>query len=488
MKFLINISILFFFLFLNIPNAAPIPVDRTQSLNNAKIIPLINKTSELSPTLQIQQKTDSLMNKKTDFSLGALLTKEVEHEKKADENESLSESIKKSKFIFILGVIFCFIALFLTIKNETETLQKDKMFLKMFKFCKEASGEIFEKELNGKLVLVSGIISSNAKIFDDVVGISVDNSLKLFRIVEMNQWKEILIDGKIVYQQIWTSEKINSANFKNNSYQNPEQEEFFVENKVFYSESSKLGDIEIYPYHIDAININKKSIETVIIDKSYAETIEENLKESVFGSMETNIYIQIKNNYIYIKSNNNKVDSVGDLRIIYQHIPSKDYTFIAGVYENTLVPYDISGSLAINDFKEQNLKKMNKKKEIFWVQPGKKIKQEMFKIYDTRNGILEWVWRVLGFFICFLGVVFILTPFGNHIDSLKLIGSMGSFSKFVFAFILTNVCLLFIIGIFWVFRKIEIGLFLVCLWFVFLIFLIVVLTNGEGNKDKKKFL
>lgn len=488
MKFLINISILIFFYFLNIPTAVPIPADIPQSLTNEKIIPLFNKTSDISPIIKTQQKIDSLMNKKTDFSLEKLIAKELDHDQKGDDKETLSESIKKSKFILILGVIFCVIALFLTLKNETDTLQKDKMFRKMLKICKEASGDIFEKELNGKLVLVSGIISSNTKIFDDVVGISVENSLKLFRVVEMNQWKEILIDGKIVYQQIWTSQKINSSNFKNDSYKNPEQEEFFIENKAFYTDSSKLGEIEIYPYHVDAIAINQKSIETVIIDKGFAETIEENLKESVFRSDEENVYIQIKNNYIYIKSNNNKVDSVGDIRIKYQHVPSKDYTFIAGVYENTLVPYNISGSLAINDFKEQNLKKLNKETEIFWVQPGKKIKQEMFRIYDTRNAILEWVWRVLGFFICFLGIVFILTPFGNHLDSLKLIGSMGSLTKFLLAFILTNVGLLFIISLFWVFRKLEIGLFLVCLWFVFLIIMIIVFTNGTGNKDKKKFL
>lgn len=468
MKLLINFSIVFIFYYINI--------------QECRGLALFTSKNETNSTLSSIHVSPELLNPKQKNML-FLESDSIKLEKSPSNENNSGKSL--SKFPIILGCIFCVFSLILTILNEFYSLRQFKMFDRALKDCKEIGSEEFEKENMNKLVLVSGLISAPNKIVDEDTGISVEKSLKLIRVVEMNQWKEVCVEDKIVYQQIWSQAKINSDTFKNDSYKNPRSEEWLLENKVVYVDDPKLGVFHIFPYHIDII----PNLEGVYIDNSFTNVIEDNLKEILQKDpMNDNVFMQIKNNFIYIKSNPNKADSIGDIRIKYQRVPSKEYTAIAGVYENTLVPYNTNGFL-LTEFDEESIKKINKNTHIFWIRQGKEIKQEIFHIYDDRNQNLEWFLRIFTYLLCLIGIFLILTVFSDSFDSLRILSSLGSLANIFFALTLTHISWILLVSLFWLGRKPIYGTFLLFVFLVFLVILVIILTKGGSvSAAKGKFL
>ena len=313
MKFLINYSILLIFIFiLNLPGiptlpipASPInphidlspePLNITENQHNSVTITL-EKPGKLE-TGEIAENALKVDKPKAKDKKGKDDKKEkVEDDSKLD----LKKRLKKYKSRIILGAIFCLIALITTLINEYSQLRESRMFEDSLKACREVSIEEYEKELDGQIVIANGTIFAQNKLLDQETGVSVDQSLKLARIVEMNQWKELNIDGKVVYQQIWSCEKIDSDKFKNQTYKNPNMEEWVLENKTFYSEHSTLGFYRIQKFHIDSI----KKHEGVFIPENYATSIEGNLGVILERKGQNDRFLAIKNNFIYVKSNGN---------------------------------------------------------------------------------------------------------------------------------------------------------------------------------------
>jgi len=493
MKFLINYSILLIFIFiLNLPGiptlpipASPInphidlspePLNITENQHNSVTITL-EKPGKLE-TGEIAENALKVDKPKAKDKKGKDDKKEkVEDDSKLD----LKKRLKKYKSRIILGAIFCLIALITTLINEYSQLRESRMFEDSLKACREVSIEEYEKELDGQIVIANGTIFAQNKLLDQETGVSVDQSLKLARIVEMNQWKELNIDGKVVYQQIWSCEKIDSDKFKNQTYKNPNMEEWVLENKTFYSEHSTLGFYRIQKFHIDSI----KKHEGVFIPENYATSIEGNLGVILERKGQNDRFLAIKNNFIYVKSNGNNIDTVGDIRIKYHRIASQDYTIVAGQYENTLVPITSTGSL-IKVCDEKTIEEINPKTTIFWINEKKRIKQEMFRLRDQRNLKRDWLLRIFAIGICFLGIYLIIFPFDRNLKELKLVSSLGKFAHLFFTFVLTSLAALLIIGSFWIFRKPWKGFFMFLAMIPFIVILIVIFKKpGIPSKDKK---
>lgn len=492
MKFRINFAKLLIFILFLTKNQSQVVVQSTlfRSTSNFSSPNLTSNLNEIiSPTQNYTEDLHIFAQKAKNYNI-----KKNDKDKSSIEGDesknSFSQNFKENNGKIFVGAILCFLALIITLLNEFIQLRQFCMFENAYNDCQEISIEDPEKKNEGKLVLASGTIFTMDKLLDQDTGVSVENSLKLIRIVEMNQWKEVRHNGKIVYQQIWSAFKINSANFIKKNYQNPDGEKIYLDNKNFYSKESKLGAFFIHQYHIDEM----KNLSGVFINASYVSSIEGNLQNILENNGLYDYGVKIKNNFIYIKKNtdNSNTDSVGDLRIRYQRIASKAFTIIAAQYENNLVPYEVSTGGAMKSFDEDNIKRMNKSTNLFWVQDEKHIKQEIFRFRDTRNFKRDWFFRILAILLCFFGIYLILFPFANSLRSYRLLSSMGKFSHLFFTLILALLSLLFLTGSFWIFRKPKEGFILILLMIPLVVLLIVIFNvneeNDKGKGGKKKLI
>ena len=485
---------------LKIPNeysqktkTAPQIADSKELKKEEVEIPLKVKTNEELNNSSLRSKEtvqggDSLLIKETEElekpkAKGKDKDKDKDAKPKPDEDLKLDlkKRLKKYKARIIIGSILCFIALIITLINEFIQLRESRIFEDSLRSCREVSIEEYEKELEGKLVIANGTIFASNKLLDQETGISVEHSLKLSRVVEMNQWKEVSRDGKTAYQQVWSTQLIPSERFQNKNYLNPGKDDWLLENKTFYAENASLGFYKIQAYHIEQI----KKQEGVFLPDGCTDSVEGNMRYLLERKGQGQYFVLIKNNFIYIKSNGNKMDSVGDIRIKYQRVASKDYTFVAGQCESTLLPITASGDV-IRGVDEQKIKELNQRTTIFWVEEGKRIKQEMFRLRDTRNLKRDWALRVFAICLCFLGIYLILFPFNRNLKELRLISSFGKFAQLFLTFVITSLAALLIIGGFWIFRKPCKGFFMLLAMIPFIVILIVIFKKpGLPSKDKK---
>lgn len=115
------------------------------------------------------------------------------------------------------------------------------------KECQTVEPESVNSDMNFKLVHLNGKTVNETELEDLNFGITVENSYRLKRIVEVYQWHETATkkEGKdewdYHHHKAWSSTKINSSNFKEPSgHENPDG--WPVESETWTAQKVTLGD------------------------------------------------------------------------------------------------------------------------------------------------------------------------------------------------------------------------------------------------------
>lgn len=159
------------------------------------------------------------------------------------------------------NVMFFMLALVVPgiIYNESREVKIAQDLDSKLKSVIRVSDASINKENDGKLIHIAGPISDLSEITleDEAFAVSVKGSVKLKRLVEMLQWKEIQTKRRkkvskqdtkdttrFSYVQVWSDEYINSKKFQDPSYRNPP---FLPElkTKEFLPSKVKLGVYEV---------------------------------------------------------------------------------------------------------------------------------------------------------------------------------------------------------------------------------------------------
>ncbi len=279
---------------------------------------------------------------------------------------------------------------------------------------------------DGKLVYVSGDLTTAAPLTDPAFGISVA-AARLVRSVEMYQWKEEThtethknLGGSeektttYSYVRTWSEPRIDSSKFRQpGGHDNPEMRYRQVE---VAARDAKLGAFrpgEPVLRHLAAS-------EEWRVDPAIADA----LRQKVSGA-------QIADGKIYIGADPAQ-PRVGDLRITY-HIAA------AG-------PVSLIGRQSGSDFTEFQTKAGDR---LLMASAGQVSAEDMFKSAADQNRLITWLVRAGGTILMFIGWALIGRPLVVLGNVVPLIGDVLAAGTGLIAFLMTAIAVPIVVAIAW---------------------------------------
>ena len=291
---------------------------------------------------------------------------------------SFGQNIKNSLSGMILGLIL-FVASFIVLWiNEGHNVAQIYKANYMAKNAVEISAESINRENDNKLIQVSGKAITDVTLTDGLI--TVPNAFVLKRDVEMYQWDEDVetqtqdeLGGGTTetktysYKKVWSSNQINSDNFKKPGYNNPQ---FPIQSKELYAESGTLGKFKLTNRQSNAMN-----------EYSAYTNLPQKWEYKIFEGS-------------YYKGADPLKPNIGDIRISYEYVPSGVNISIIGQQKAD----DTITSLTIKD------------SSVYLQMSGLKTKDEMVNSFRKGNQIFTNLIRLVGWLLMFIGLNMLINP------------------------------------------------------------------------------
>ncbi|HYM62197.1 MAG TPA: TMEM43 family protein [Thermoanaerobaculia bacterium] len=322
----------------------------------------------------------------------------------------------------------------------------------------------------GKLVHVSGAVKTDKPVVDDELAIQAD-AVKLFRNVEMYQWKQSehsetrkkLGGGSETvttydYKLEWAKGRIDSESFKKpEGHENPPAPAF--DSKSFVADPVRVG----------AFTMSKEQIDKLggAVDFPVEAGAEEKVSKEAaakLSSQKDRMPLMAKDGKFYsgMYVNGAPAPKLGDLRISFQVIKPATVSLVGVQTAQSFAPFQAKAG-----------------DSILLVEDGTHTAAEMFKTAQEQNKVLTWILRVVFFFMMFLGLFLFFRPIAVFADVVPLVGTMLGAGIGLFAFLGAAVLSFITIAIAWVYVRPVLGITLLVIAGAGLFWLIKV------GRDKK---
>jgi hypothetical protein len=313
--------------------------------------------------------------------------------------------------------------------------------VRVAKGLEEGAGSVVQTDLNtlspemeGKLIHGIGETYTPEILVDSELGISL-NAIHLVRKVEMYQWKEVATTETVekvggtketittyTYEKVWSASLIQSSSFKDpnartrnaNPTQMPYQEQSWSAQQVM------IGKYSLSPSLIRQISANQA------LDYTNSEIA--NIPDSIKSEAEISI------NQIYIGNSGNP--QIGDLRISHYAGMPGQVSVMGKLFNGQISPYRTKQNTTIEILK-----------------PGIHTAEDMIEAAKAANVFRTWLFRVLGFFLFFVGINTIFKPFATMGVVLPFLGRLLSSGLGLIAFLLSLVLTFIVIAIAWIFYR-----------------------------------
>ena len=324
--------------------------------------------------------------------------------------------IKRSVGAVVIGIVLIIAMVVLLFWNEGRAVTTAQSLAEGAKAVVSVQANAVDPANDGKLIHVSGPVTTDANPSDPDFGVSA-RGLRLVRIVEMYQWKEQsssettkkLGGGEetvttYTYEKSWEDRHVNSSNFKKpDGHSNPSMS---VHGRSFQVPSAQLEAFKLDEPVLDkfsgAQDFALKTDQQSAIDAAYA------------GSAK----VSVANGGIYLGSDPN-APAIGDYRITYEVVPVGDASIIGRQSGTGFVPYQtIAGD------------------QLLMVDSGNVPADKMFADAVSMNTMVTWLLRVVGLVVLFIGFAMLLSWLGVLADVIPFVGSIVSFGTGLIAFVL----------------------------------------------------
>ena len=338
----------------------------------------------------------------------------------------------------LIGFVLLVIAFPLLFWNEGRTVKE-------YKTLKEGGGAVISVNADtvdpanaGKLIHVTGKAETEATLIDPVFGVSA-NALKMYRNVEMFQWKETSesktkkkVGGgtdtvkHYSYDKVWSDKVINSRKFKKaEGHQNPGS--LTYKSSEFVAQDISLGAFTLSPSLISKIvNFEPYPLES---DSTIPESISDKAKLYDAG---------------FYFGSNPAAPQIGDILVKFKIAPMTEVSVIAKQVGNTFEPYSAKtgGTLEL-------------------LETGVYSAEAMIQQAQARNKVMSWILRFAGFLLMLVGFVLIFRPFSVLADVLPILGNIVGAGTGIIAFLLAAILTLITIAIAWIVYRPLLGILLI---------------------------
>jgi Transmembrane protein 43 len=282
----------------------------------------------------------------------------------------------------------------------------------------------------GKLVHVSGAVSTHGPVIDEDLGLEVQ-AVKLIRTVEMYQWKE---DEKsetqkklgggtetvttYSYQKAWSADAIDSSSFQDpNGHENPGRLPF--ESTTIVADPVRVGAFQLSPEQVEQLTKSEK----LMVNQEIAGDLAASDPRSQLRPVDGGYYLGA----------NPRSPAVGDVRLVFTVVNPAVVSVVGVQSGNSFAPYQAAAGGTV-----------------LLVAEARQTAAEMFQSAQTANTVMTWILRAVGWFVMFLGLLLIFKPISVVGDVVPLIGSMLGAGVGVFAFLVASVLSLLTVAVSWI--------------------------------------
>ena len=399
------------------------------------------------------------------------------------------------KGIFSGLILFC-LATALLWWNEGRAVKTDKMLNDAEKACVEMENpNKKDASLEGELVCATALATTEDSLTDNQFGIGA-KAIALKRRVEYYQWvehaqekREDKLGGKEVvtttytYSKEWTSQPVESAEFKDPTYQQKNMVLTTVEPEEVWAANVSFGAYKLNDGLINCISSNEPY--DLAINEDLLKELDRNAKEAherFYGRAKTtqepeqptaatdsvkaaNDSIQAATDSLlanagnkvaleYIHQAGNMLyygrvpgsPEIGDVRVTWEVIVPAKVTIISQVDGDTFKP-----------FKARNGKRFQT------LVMGKKDAAEIFEAEHEANNMLTWILRIIGILLIIAGLRGILAIFETILKVVPFVANIFGFGVGIVCFVVGLVWSLIIIALAWLFYRPLIGIALLAI-------------------------
>jgi hypothetical protein len=307
--------------------------------------------------------------------------------------------------------------------------------------------------MEGKLVHIVGLATSQQPARDRQFDISAPDLLLLSREVEMYQWHEDshsetetstggaqTTRTTYTYSKDWSANQIASSSFKQpGGHSNPSM--------PFTGAMAQARNVFVEQFPLGATVIEKLDAFEPYVPDAHA------MDQAGFRRVGEEFYAGA----------NPSRPQIGDLRVRFYAVRSQTISVVAGVSRGSLQPFH-----------------GKKGYDIALISPGHREAAEMFDQAQDEEATLTWILRVVGSVAMLIGFVMIANPLVIAVSVLPVLAPIASVGTFVFAIVLTVPLSLVTIAIAWVAHRPLLSLVLALIAGGVMV-LAVVLSRGKPS-------
>lgn len=285
----------------------------------------------------------------------------------------------------LFGIVLVIASIVLLYWNEGRAVAVIQALDQAARHVVEVSASAPSPSAEGKLVHVTGMMTTTQTVRDPVLGVGGAALLRLRRKVEMFQWKEEKstthkksVGGSettqttYTYHREWSDQPIDSSLFRlSEKHHNP----------PFPIASTTIDnpDVRLAAYRVDPGLLASVSAFTPFVPQSVPAG-----------------YQKVGNALYRSRNSSNPQPSnpqVGDLRITFAAVRAQTMSVVAGLASGVLAPFRGAGGY-----------------RIALAAPGVVAASEMFREKKHEERVLTWVLRGVGFVAMLIGFILLLGP------------------------------------------------------------------------------
>ncbi len=337
--------------------------------------------------------------------------------------------IKNSVVGVLIGLVLIAGMVFLLFWNEGRAVQTAQSLTEGAGAVVTVSPDKVDAVNDGKLIHVTGPVSTTSRPADATFGISVDG-VRLVRTVEMYQWKQTSkseTTNKVgggqetvttySYAKEWSESAINSSDFKvPEGHANPPME---IRSERFQVPDARLG----------AFTLSERVISGLGGEKTL--TLTTDMTAAIDAAYSGNKRVTVAENRIYLGFNSTN-PAIGDYRISYRVAPLGVASVIGEQRGGGFEAYQTMAG-----------------DQLLMVADGAVPADKMFADAQSANAVLTWILRVVGLVLLAVGFGMLLAPLGVVADFIPPLGSLLKMGTGIVAMLLAVVVGFVTIAVAW---------------------------------------
>lgn len=369
------------------------------------------------------------------------------------------ESIKG----ILVGILIFLIAFPVLFWNEGRAVKTARSLSEGAAAVVSVAADQVNGTFDGKEIHIQGEATTSETLSDSTFGVTLP-AIKLTRDVEMYQWKQKestktkkKVGGgtqKVTtysYEKVWSDQAIASDSFKEPGHDNPGALPFPSKTQV--ASLVTVGAFKLSPGLIGQID----KWEDLRVDQQNLGLTSPDVRDK----------LQISDGRYYLGTDPT-TPTIGDVHISFRVVKPTEVSIVAQQDGSQLKPYATQQAGY----------------DIELLELGDVSAKDMFKAAQSRNSMLTWILRGVGFVMMFIGLFMVGRPLAIVGDFIPVIGSFFRVGVGLFAGLLALGFSFITIAVAWIFYRPLIGILLLSVGVLFL-FGLVALAVTVGRRRKK---